>query len=343
MASSRALTVVLLAVQLAATACAQPLPKDADVHAVNRRLGRGINLGNALEAPKEGDWGVTLEADYFRLIAEAGFDSVRIPARWDVRTQAQPPYTIDPAFLGRVQWAVDEALASGLAVVLDSHHYAGANKDAAAELPRYRAIWRQISLRFRDYPNLLVFELHNEPHDDLDAATWNAYFPKLLAEVRRTNPTRAVIVGPTRWNNLPMLPTLELPDDDHLIVTVHDYEPFQFTHQGATWIGPETKDWLGTTWTGTDEQKRAMNESLDIVAKYAREHDVPVYVGEFGAYREADIDSRALWTRSLVEAMEARGFSWAYWEFCSGFGVYDPQSRQWRRSLLHTLLPEAVP
>jgi endoglucanase len=48
----------------------------------NRLLGRGINLGNALEAPKEGEWGMTLKAAYFQKIKDAGFNSVRIPIRW---------------------------------------------------------------------------------------------------------------------------------------------------------------------------------------------------------------------------------------------------------------------
>ena len=36
----------------------------------NKLMGRGINLGNALEAPREGDWGITLEADFFAKIKQ---------------------------------------------------------------------------------------------------------------------------------------------------------------------------------------------------------------------------------------------------------------------------------
>ena len=43
------------------------------------RLGRGINLGNALEAPNEGDWGMVIQDDYFRHIKEAGFDTTGVP------------------------------------------------------------------------------------------------------------------------------------------------------------------------------------------------------------------------------------------------------------------------
>jgi len=43
---------------------------------------RGINIGNALEAPREGEWGVYIRDEYFRIIKEAGFDTVRIPIKW---------------------------------------------------------------------------------------------------------------------------------------------------------------------------------------------------------------------------------------------------------------------
>jgi endoglucanase len=36
------------------------------VYDVNRRLGRGVNLGNALEAPREGDWGASELYDAYR-------------------------------------------------------------------------------------------------------------------------------------------------------------------------------------------------------------------------------------------------------------------------------------
>ena len=55
---------------------------DADAFADNRLLGRGINLGNALEAPYEGAWGVTLKELYFQVVKNAGFNSVRIPINW---------------------------------------------------------------------------------------------------------------------------------------------------------------------------------------------------------------------------------------------------------------------
>ncbi len=60
-------------------------------------LGRGINMGNMLEAPQEGEWGVRLDEAYFKVIADAGFQNVRIPIKWSVRTATTPPSTAGAA------------------------------------------------------------------------------------------------------------------------------------------------------------------------------------------------------------------------------------------------------
>ena len=93
-----------------------------DAFRANKRLGRGINLGNALEAPSEGTWGLTLKAEYFDRIKEAGFQSVRIPIRWPTHTGPGPDYNIDPAYFARVDWAIDQALSRGLVAIINSHH-----------------------------------------------------------------------------------------------------------------------------------------------------------------------------------------------------------------------------
>src|SRR3954466_13212776 len=100
---------VMLAVALglvAAVAWAAPAPEDRDAFEAVRRLGRGINFGNALDAPSEGAWGMELKAEYFAAVRKAGFDSVRIPIRWSAHAGDAPPYTLDAAFADRVDWAV---------------------------------------------------------------------------------------------------------------------------------------------------------------------------------------------------------------------------------------------
>lgn len=311
----------------------------SDAREANRLLGRGINLGNALEAPREGEWGMTLEEPYFRAIKDAGFDSVRIPIRWSAHAEGRPPYRIDPKFFERVDWALDQALSRGLTTIINVHHFEELYQEPDAYEPRLLSLWEQIAGRYRDRPGTLYFELLNEPRNPLTPERWNRMIPRLLEIIRKDNPERTIIVGPGQWNNLHQLEKLELPlEDRRIIVTFHYYEPFRFTHQGAEWA-EGSGAWLGTTWTETPEESRRLRDDLDKASAWSKAHDRPLFLGEFGAYSKAEMDSRARWTAAVAREAEARDFSWSYWEFGSGFGAYDRHAHAWRAPLLHALIP----
>ena len=308
-------------------------------------IGRGVNFGNALEAPTEGAWGVTVTDDLIEKAAAAGFTSVRLPVRWSSHASARAPYAIDEAFMTRVESIVDRLLAKGLVVVLNMHHYRQLDGESpetgdpavasdALEV-RFLAMWEQIATRFRARGPRLVFELYNEPHGRLNGEPWNALAARALGVVRRTNPDRAVVIGPTSWNSASDLRLLKLPNDANLIVTVHDYAPFAFTHQGAEWVSPVLP--LGVRCCSA-AQRAEMTAPLDVARTWAAAARYPVYVGEFGAYSKADEASRVEFNRVMRDAIEARGMTWTYWEFAAGFGVYDPTARTFRPGLLDALL-----
>ncbi len=313
-------------------------PDAADPFAQNVRLGRGVNLGNALEAPQEGEWGITLQEEYFQLIKIAGFDAVRVPIRWSTHAAERAPYTIDPSFFERVDWAIEQSLSRGLVTVINVHHYEEIMQNPAEHEERLLALWEQIADHYKEYPADLLFEVLNEPTGKLKSDAWNRLLAEAISVIRETNPDRNIIVGPANWNSINSLGSLELPDDRHIIVTVHYYDPFHFTHQGAEWVSGSA-DWLGTTWEGTSSEQRAVARDLDLVAAWAEANDRPIYLGEFGAYSKADIDSRARWTAYVARQAEERGMSWAYWEFCAGFGVFDKARGQWNEQIRDALIP----
>jgi endoglucanase len=323
---------------LCASTIGQGAEPDKDAFYYNKLLGRGMNLGNALEAPKEGEWGVTLEADFFQKIKDAGFNSVRIPIRWSTHAGKDAPYEIEAEFFKRIDWAVEQALARDLVAIVNVHHFDEIYKDPAAHLPRLLGLWKQIASHYKDRSDRVFFEILNEPNDKLTDEGWQEMFPPLLATIRETNPKRMVIIGPSHWNSLDHLEKLNLPEKDrNLIATFHYYSPFQFTHQGAPWAQGADK-WKGTTWKGTSKEKEALTKDFDKAAAWAKKNNRPLFLGEFGAYSAADMDSRAIWTRAIAREAEKNGFSWAYWEFCSGFGAYDAKEKKWRESLLKALV-----
>jgi endoglucanase len=303
----------------------------------NQLLGRGINIGNALDAPQEGAWGVTLKSEYFQSIKEAGFNSVRIPIQWSAHATLDPPYAIDPVFFKRVDWAIDQALSRHMLAVIDIHHFAEMDLDPTTYTPELLALWRQIATRYKDRPPTLLFELFNEPQNSLTDRRWNAILPQLIQTIRESNPTRTLIVGPGYWNSLDHLSTLQLPQDDRqLIVTFHYYQPFHFTHQAQAWA-PETMAWKGTTW-GTAQDQTALHDDFAKAATWANDQNRPIYVGEFGVSEQADPKSRILWTQAVVREAHRFHFSWSYWQFCSFFGIFDTNTDAWNQPMLHALL-----
>jgi len=303
-------------------------------------LKQGVNLGNMLEAPREGEWGVRLEESYFDKIAEAGFDHVRLPVRWSAHADKKAPYKIDETFLERVDWAIENALERRLRIVFNMHHYEEIFQDPDGHRERFLAIWEQLAEHYQDAPAAVWFELLNEPHNKLTPDKWNDLAADTLEVIRKTNPNREVVIGPGSWNGIKELPSLQLPADDrNITVTVHYYSPFQFTHQGAGWVGAHADRWLGTNWKGTESEKRAVTRDLNAAIAWAVKNRRPMYLGEFGAYSRADMDSRVRWTSFVAEQAAKRKMSSAYWEFCASFGVYDPKSAEYREGLLQALLP----
>ncbi|WP_321375412.1 cellulase family glycosylhydrolase [uncultured Draconibacterium sp.] len=311
---------------------------------INSQLGRGINFGNIFEAPSETAWGNPWKPQYPQIITDLGFNHVRIPIRWepDERSSANYPYIINTVFLNRIKQVVDSTLNNGLYAIINMHHHEALYEDPEGQKERFLAQWKQISEFFADYPDSLLFEILNEPHGNLDATKWNTFFADALSTIREDNPERVVLIGTAEYGGLGGLSKLQLPNDENIIVTVHYYNPFSFTHQGAEWS--EGSDaWLGTEWTDTETERQIVQDEFAPLKVLEQEENIPVHIGEFGSYSKADMDSRERWTTYLARYIELQGWSWAYWEFSAGFGIYNPSDDSYNDRLIDALLHNEMP
>lgn len=297
-------------------------------------------MGNMFEAPTETEWGNPFKDDYFQRIASLGFNHVRIPIRWDTpaRTLQTAPYTINKTFIERIKYVIDKALAEKLYVVINMHHHDEIFTNPDGVKPRFLSQWMQIAEYFKNYDERVVFEVMNEPHDGLNADKWNVFFADALSEIRKVSKTRAVLIGTSPWGGLGGVSSLKIPNDANLIFTVHYYDPFNFTHQGAEWVGADANNWLGTKWENTNLERNEIINQFQFLIAFAKQNNIPVHVGEFGAYSKADLDSRVKWSNFLARWFEQQGFSWAYWEFSAGFGIFNPANSQYLTPLVDALL-----
>jgi len=321
---------------------------------------RGVSLGNALDAPAEGEWGVKLSEAHFEAIARAGLDHVRLPVRFSAHAGAEAPFSLEPAFMARVDWALEQAKVRGLSVILDFHHYNELMEAPAAHLDRFVAIWKQLAERYQTEPTTIAFELLNEPCKQLTPVLLNPLMAQAISVVRETNPTRRVIVDSYAWAAAEGLRELALPDDPNVIVSFHMYQPLLFTHQGAHWMGPEyqtrgivfpgppaqpiepvagakavdwVRNWLRDYNSLPTPQnpcgEHAIVEQFEIATAYQKNTGRAVYLGEFGAIDVADAASRERFLRFTRREAERRGFGWAYWDDGAGYRGWDERTGLW--------------
>jgi endoglucanase len=237
-----------------------------------------------------------------------------------------------------LDWAVKQAVANRLLVILDLHEFHAMGEDPVGNKERFLAVWRQIAEHCQDAPGEVLFEILNEPNKKLTPELWNPLLRETLGVIRKSNPQRTVIVGPTSWNNIKDLDKLDPPNEDrNLIVTVHYYSPFPFTHQGAPWAG--LKDKVGVPWSGSEQEQQAILKDFGKAQAWAQQHDRPILLGEFGAYDKGEMASRVRWTSFVARQAEKLGWSWSYWQFDSDFIVFDVKHDAWIEPIRRALVP----
>jgi endoglucanase len=286
-------------------------------------VGRCVNMGNHLEAPNEGDWGRAIVDADFTIIKAAGFDTVRIPVRWSGHALAAAPYTIDAAFMTRVRHVVDTARAAGLNVLLNMHHYEELFQNPAGHATRFAEMWKQIAAEFASQPNASVwFELINEPNNNLNDTNLLTVLNPALANVRATNATRPVIVGGQNWSGVGSLATLVLPSDAYVVPTIHTYDPFNFTHQGATWVSPTPP--LGRTF-GSAADYNELNNNLQAVQNYITRTGRVPFVGEYGAIDDPGVplSERIKYYSTMTSAYASIGIQTCAWGYTNTFRLRD--------------------
>ncbi|WP_227824198.1 MULTISPECIES: glycoside hydrolase family 5 protein [unclassified Clostridioides] len=298
---------------------------------------RGINIGNALESPKNFPWDVKMSDKYFDDIKMAGFDTVRIPVRFSDYTSDSNDYKIDEEFFKKIDGHIKYALDKELVVVLDLHHFEDIMKEPQINKEKFLKIWQQIANRYQKYDKKLVFELLNEPKESLSPQLLNEYFKEAINIIRKTNPKRTIIVGPYNYYQIDYLKDLNIPKNSNIVVSFHYYEPNDFAFQGNIYH-KGFENLSNITWEGTNEQLEYLKKRFDTVEKWANKNNVKVLLGEFGITKEAPEASRVAWIKAVREEAEKRNFSWAYWELASGFGIYNQVEGTWDEDILNALV-----
>lgn len=288
-------------------------------------------------------WGNPLTTqEMINAVRDKGFNLIRVQVSYV--THMDHAGNIDELWLDRVAEVVDYCMNAGVYCLLTSTGagWLEAERETFPEQSAvYRRMWEQISARFADYGELLLFEACNEvlnadklwsnpPQESYDVM--NELYQIFVDTVRAGggyNTTRNLVLNPyAAAYEYNMNQNFKLPQDStdgHLIAEVHCYEPNNFCFN-------ETN--LGSTNFTNEWGTKAERAKIEIIMKnlkrrFVEELGVPVIVGEFGVVDRADEDTRAQYIGHFAKMAEKYGVKLVIFDDGWDFTVFERTDLSW--------------
>jgi endoglucanase len=318
------------------------------------RFAKGVNLPFWFWYPPANPAN-RFQPEEFEDLRATGITFVRVPIDlgflYDVETG------FNEINLALVDRAINHLHEADLAVIVDLHSTSQADSDAAnysasledpAFVDIYVQFWSDFAAHLNQFdPDMTIFGLMNEPVFYDDPSVWLPIQERLVEAARASAPEHTFLATGARWSSMDTLLEMTPLEDENLIYEFHFYEPFIFTHQGATWAGepwaefssvpyPSSPEAVAGIGEGLSEQaadylnwygQEAWNydslyERIGQAAAWGEEHGVYLICDEFGVYSEnAPMIDRAVWIRDVREIFESYGIAWGMWEYDDSFGL----------------------
>lgn len=318
---------LLFFIALAFTATAQLTPQEAISH-----MRKGINLGNTLEPPYEGEWGNPTTQEYmFDMYKKEGFDCIRVPVRWDKHMGTTSPYKISETWFARVEQILDWGLSKGMYVVVNTHHDSWIKDNYANPInqARFDSLWSQVATRFKNKSERLIFEICNEPQGAMTKAQNDEMHQKAINVIRKTNPTRLIIFQGIDWGGSDALINAAIPPNDpYLIGSFHSYDPWPFGLEG--------------TGTFTSSDVTTLTAKFQKVKNWSIKNNIPVFLGEFGGTSKCEYNARMRQYKTYVELAETFGFSSCAWDDGGEFKIMNRTAKTWYDDIKDILTHSSV-
>lgn len=326
-----------------------------------KNLKLGWNLGNTMDADRktseeyEGEtaWGAPMTTEKMILaIKEAGFNTLRLPVTW--HHHIDEDFNISEVWLNRVQEVVDYAYNNGMYVIINIHHdiqekyYYPTYATLESTKKFSKAIWTQLSEKFKDYDEHLIFESINEPRLTGTNNEWwidtstdlgkeaidcimqvNQEFVNLIRASGGNNATRYLMTPSYCASSAYAIDELfSIPDDPagRTMVSVHAYEPYNFA----------LDDDMSANTFNAARGGRSLDTIMQGLYDKFTSKGIPVVIGEFGSRnKNENTEARASHAAYYVAAARAAGITCLWWDnnaFTGKgelFGLFDRNEMTW--------------
>ncbi len=279
-------------------------------------------------------------------IKNLGCDVIRLPINLHFMTNGSPDYVIDPLFFDFLDQVVDWAEELKINLLLDNHTF-DPNVDTQPSIETaLLKVWRQMAEHYKNRSGCVYYEILNEPHG-ITTAIWCQIQQRVINAIRAIDTKHTIVVGASGYNSYNELKNMPIYLDKNLIYTFHFYDPFMFTHQGATWTSymqdlsgvpfpydaarmPPIPASAKGTWVESslnnyknDGTVAAVKQWLDIAVNFKISRNVNLFCGEYGVYIPNSPNAdRVFWYDVVRKYLEEKGISWTTWDYQGGFGLF---------------------
>lgn len=278
-------------------------------------------------------------------IKKIGFKTVRLPVAFDMFLQPNSS-NLQQELVDKLGDTYNKCHSLGLKLIITYHYgkiYFGSN-NRLSERDRVLWMWKQVQNKFRGFGyDEIFFELYNEPTEERKA--WKEDINFLVNALRWEDKERLYIVGGTNYNNADELLDLGKLSDDKILYTIHFYEPFLFTHQGAEWAKEKTyitgvpypynkkkmpiltsqaigtaveQDYIKYPAEGT---KEFMALRLRSILNECKKNNMPLICTETGVIASADDKSRNQYLSDITSIMQDLGIPTVLWDYDQRFSI----------------------
>jgi endoglucanase len=316
---------------------------------------RGVNITNWFQenSPKQIQFSKYSKKD-FEQLKSLGVDVIRLPINLHFMTSGSPNYKPDPIFLYFLDLVVDWAEELDMHLIIDNHTFDPATSTDVNVDKILIPVWKQMAEHFKNRSNKIYYEILNEPHGISDTR-WNQIQQAVVDSIRKIDTVHTIVVGPANWNSYSNLSSMPVYKDKNLIYTFHFYDPFIFTHQGASWTDPSLVPLSGvpfpydasrmpacptelkSTWVNSELSTNyktngtvdRVQSLLNTAINFSKSRGVPIFCGEFGVYIPNSPDSdRVYWYEKVREHLQKNNVAWTIWDYRGGFGLYEKNSQE---------------
>ncbi len=316
-------------------------------------LTRGYNLTNWLEQGKF--TGFTYDESTVTKLSQNGFKALRLPIDLDLYatttgTGASLSITVSSDLFTILYSFNTWTKAHGMSLTIDYHQY-GTLLDLSKPdtLATAVLLWGKVAEHFASETREdLFYELLNEPELSFNPsqppsqAQWTTLAEQMITAIRAADTTHSIIFGDVNWYGIGMLASRKPLSDTNVIYAFHDYDPFIFTHQGASWANmgsthdipyPYSADrWseyysdlgfsslMGAWILGQAQNyyvngtRSALRNAMLAAKRWGVTNNLPVICNEFGAYEaKSRMSDRANYYTDLISIFEELGIPWQIW------------------------------